>query len=224
MENTKMSYTPGTTPRNFEEFLECYENELIVRRLFPKKHIGIGKGDIYKRIISSDGKTEKCRKYWAFCNSNGYQISELDKPNKTYDIEKRCVYQQICASEDFILFNGDEKKDIDGINTIATNFDGTLQEAIEKYSPVRIAADRHTLQNIDITLPKEECPFIKSGICYLFPEITPDIAEFVIWKDVYENPVPVDGGCGTSICYIYEWVSIAIHKPEEFIKVDITRC
>ena len=42
-----MSYTPGTTPRNFEEFLECYENELIVRRLFPKKDIGIGKGDIY---------------------------------------------------------------------------------------------------------------------------------------------------------------------------------
>jgi len=215
-----MSYTPGTTPRNFEEFLECYENELIVRRLFPKKDIGIGKGDIYKRVISSDGKTEKCRKYWAFCIQNGYRITELDKPDNTHAIEKRCAYQQICASEDFILFNGDEKKDIDGLITLATKFNGTLQEAIKKYKPVRLVADRHTLQGIDTTLQKEECPFIKEGICYLFPEITPDIAEFVIWKDVYENPVPVDGGCGTSVCYIYEWVAIAIHKPEKFIKVN----
>lgn len=215
-----MSYTPGTTPRNFEEFLECYENELIVRRLFPKKDMGIGEGKIYTKIISNDGKIARIGKYCAVCIANGYQITELDNPNHTYAKEKEITYNEICITEDVILFNGD-KKNTDGLDIRATNFDGTLQEAIEKYNPARIIANRHTLQNIDTTLPKEECRFIKDGICYLFPEITPDIAEFVIWKDVYENPVPIDGGCGTSICYIYEWVSIAIHKPEEFIKVTI---
>jgi len=221
MGNTKMTNTKNTVPKNFEEFLEHYKNETIVRRLFPKKEVKINGGKIYSKVISNNGKTAKCRSYPAFCIQQEYQISELDKPGHSYEMDKKTAYELICATEDFVLLNGDEINYVDGLNKIAVEFIGTPQEAIEKYNPVRIIANRQTLKNINTSLPKDENRFIDDGKCYLFPEITPDIAEFVVWKDVYEDPIPTSSSCGISIYSIYEWVGIAIHKPEKFIKVTI---
>jgi hypothetical protein len=215
-----MSYTPGTKPKNFAEYVECAIDELIVRRLIPRKELGIETSGLYKT---------KKTVYQAFCNDCGYQINELDKPNNTYILEKNCAYEQICMSEDNILFNGLYQtvgNDINmllipGLNTLATKFDGTLQEAIEKYEPARIVAHRLSYKNIETMLPKDEFVFIDIGTYYLFPEITPDIAEFVVWKDVYEDPTPRYIGNGKSVCDIYEWINIVIHKPEKFIKVTI---
>ena len=215
-----MSYTQSTEPKNFAEYIECCMDELIVRRLLPRKELRIETSGLYKT-----NKTV----YQAFCNNCGYQIDELDKPNHPHTQEKKYAYNEICRSEDNILINGLHQtvgKNIDmvlipGLNTLATKFDGTLQEAIEKYEPARIVAHRLSYKNIETMLPKDEFVFIDIGTYYLFPEITPDIAEFVVWKDVYEDPTPRYIGNGKSVCDIYEWINIVIHKPEKFIKVTI---
>ncbi|MFA5433398.1 MAG: hypothetical protein WC929_00175 [Bacilli bacterium] len=114
-----MSYTQSTEPKNFAEYIECCMDELIVRRLLPRKELGIETSGLYKT-----NKTV----YQAFCNDCGYQIDELDKPNHPHTQEK---------------------------------------------------------------------------------------------KYAYEDPTPRYIGNGKSICDIYEWINIVIHKPEKFIKVTI---
>lgn len=213
-----MSYVPGTLPKNFKEYEECYKNELVVRRLFPRKYFNITDGNYKKEFITNDKAS--IRTYSSICVDTGYQIRETDKPSRECIGKNRC-YNQICATEDYILFHGDKENYIKGLSEIAiTERTGNLFTAIEKYKPSHVIANRSSLKNIlVVNFPYVECQFVENGVYYLFPEITPDIAEFVIWKDVYEDPVPFRQQGGSNLYNIYEWVAIAIHEPEKFVKV-----
>jgi len=205
-------------PTNFKEYLDCYLPELTVRRLFPRKDMEQDSGKIYKkeRIINNYMNISK---WEACCISSGYETSVIDKPDRLYTAEKCDAYAQIIATEDNLLFHGDKANYIDGLDKLSTKFNGLLKTAVEKYNPSRIVANRTMLKDIKIDTQLDECQFVEDGTYYLFPEITPDIAEFVIWQDVYEDPVPFKQRGGTNLYDMYEWVAIAIHKPEMFIKV-----
>lgn len=211
-----MSYISGTIPKNFEEYVECYKNELIVRQLFPRKDIIIGNGDIYEKE-GLPGTISK--KYDSYCISSGYEARIVYKPTHSYINERLASFAQIIATEDNMLFHGSKANYLKGLDNIATKFNGSVHQAIEKYHPARIVANRTMLKDLRIDIPINECQFVENGIYYLFPEITSDIAEFVVWKDVYEDPVPFRRQCGTNFYDIYEWVAIAIHEPKKFIKV-----
>jgi hypothetical protein len=213
-----MSYKICSQPKNFSEYIECYNNEITVRRLFPRKEFNLTDGS-YRKEYPTDNNRIRVSSYSPIRIACGYETRETDKPGCSYNPEKNFVYNKICATEDYLLFHGDKVNYIDGLDKLATEVSSSIQSAIEKYKPARIIGDRHTLWNIKTDLPCDECQFIPTGTVYLFPEITPDIAEFVIWKDVYEDPVPFRQKGGSNFYNIYEWVTIALHDPKKFIKV-----
>lgn len=207
------------TPTNFTEYFDLYEEYLIVRRLFPIKDMTSTYEDYVKTYPSPDNKTISMRRYEACCIDSGYETKIIDKPGRFYNAEKCESFAKITATEDNLLFHGDKNNYIDGLDKVATKFTGLLKTAISKYNPERIVANRSMLKDIDVSIKIDECQFVEDGTYYLFPEITPDIAEFAIWKDIYEDPVPFRDHGGSNFYNIYEWVTIAIHKPEMFIKV-----
>lgn len=207
------------TPTNFKEYLDLYIGETVVRNLFPRKDMTIEDGEWYtKEYINNN--TMNVRKYQANCIDCGYETHEIDKPNRSYNSEKSFAFSQIVATEDNLLFHGCKSLGLEGLDKCAkTVITGTLQSNEEKYHPNLIVANRTSLRNIKTNTPLKECQFIENGVYYFFPEITPDIAEFVVWKDVYEDPEPFRQLGGKNIYDIREWVAIAIHEPKKFIKV-----
>lgn len=186
--------------QEFEEYLDLYKSETIVRQLLPYKYANTDDERLYR--IGS-----------------GYIINDTDTCG-TIKCKMENIFYEILYREDYTFLYGTPEMNVDGLDKLCSKTTLDLSNAIIKYLPKYVLANRQTLKKLDIpdVIPIES-QNVKSDVVYLMPEITEDIAEFLVLNDVTKDLNKLESGYNMQ--EFYEWVYIDIHKPEKFIKVSI---
>ena len=191
-----------------KNYLKNFGPEFVVRSILSKRSL-------------TDSATNSKQPLEMFRIASGY--FEEDFPRKSCEHEIEVCVQMIIEREDWTFINGNKDLKLLGLTDTPT-IRNSLFEAIAEFKPKYILCDRTSMrlikdiQNVQLV----ESQFVDFGVYYLTPEITNNIAEFVVSTELAES-YPCETKDGRIFHEIGEWINIKLYKIEKFVKVTIAQ-